>query len=294
MPKSNYSRIIAGVMNWGSWGANLNTLMMAKLIEDCLSLGVSSFDHADIYGGHTTEADWGRAFQETGIAREKIQLITKCGIMLPSDLRPKIKQKHYDTSKGHIINSVDSSLLNLKTDYIDMLLIHRPSPIMDPDEIMKAIDILKKSGKIKQFGVSNFSTDQLKLINSAVNVECNQIEISPFALSSFQNGTLDYCMLEGIIPMAWSPMGGGKLFANSSNPAFLNQRERLTNVAKKYDWGMDEMVYLFLLHHPSYIRPVVGSSIIKRIETAVESAHTIISDAQWFEIWRAATGVEVD
>tara|TARA_R110000737_G_C14605427_1_gene489955 strand:- start:712 stop:1557 length:846 start_codon:yes stop_codon:yes gene_type:complete len=280
-------------MKWGVWGAQLNTTAMASLIEDCLALGVTTFDHADIYGGHTTEAEWGNAFQKSGLARENVQIITKCGIMMQSDQRPSIKAKHYDTSKGHIINSVDTSLNNLKTDYIDLLLIHRPSPIMNPNEIMKAIDILKTSGKIRHFGVSNFSTDQVKLINSSVDVECNQIEVSPFELSSFQDGTLDHCMLEGIIPMAWSPMGGGKLFAPTANPVLLNQRERLSNVAKKYDWELDQMVYLFLLHHPADIRPIVGSSKIERIKTAVDSSHTIISDAQWFEILSAATGSDV-
>lgn len=293
MPRSNYSKIIAGVMKWGVWGAKLNTSEMAKLIEDCLNIGVSTFDHADIYGGHTTEEEWGLAFQQSGIARNRLQIITKCGIMMQSDQRPNIKAKHYDTSKGHIINSVETSLKNLKTEYIDMLLIHRPSPIMNPNEIMKAIDILKTSGKIRQFGVSNFSTDQVKLINSSVDVDCNQVEISPFNLSSFTDGTLDHCILEGMMPMAWSPMGGGRLFAPSSNPNLLNQRERLSEVAKKYDWELDEMVYLFLLHHPADIRPIVGSSKIDRIKTAVDSVHTIISDAQWFEIWSAATGREV-
>ncbi len=290
---SNYSRIIAGVMKWGAWGAQLNTSSMAKLIEGCLEIGVSTFDHADIYGGHTTEAAWGQAFQQSGIQREKIQLVTKCGIMMQSDQRPDIKAKHYDTSKGHIINSVHTSLRNLKTDYIDMLLIHRPSPIMNPNEIVKAVDELKSSGKVKQFGVSNFTPSQVELINSCVEVDCNQIEISPFELSSFTDGTLDQCMIEGIIPMAWSPMGGGKLFAHSSDPQSLNLRERLSMVAKKYDWSLDEMIYLFLLHHPSDIRPVVGSSKMDRIKIAVDSMHTIISDAQWFEIWTAATGVDV-
>ena len=293
MPKSNYTRIIAGVMKWGVWGAKLNTSEMAKLIEDCLNIGVSTFDHADIYGGHTTEAEWGNAFQLSGIDREHLQIVTKCGIMMPSDQKPNIKAKHYDTSKGHIIKSVENSLHNLKTDYIDMLLIHRPSPIMDPDEIMKAIDLLRSSGKVRQFGVSNFSISQVKLLNSCVDVDCNQIEISPFELGAFTDGTLDHCMLEGIIPMAWSPMGGGKLFAHSSDPSLLDQRARLTAVAKKYDWKIDEMIYLFLLHHPSNVRPVVGSSKIERIKTAVDSVHTIISDAQWFEIWTAATGVDV-
>lgn len=293
MIRTNYSKIIAGVMKWGVWGANLSTIEMSKLIEDCLELGVSSFDQADIYGGHTTEAEWGKAFEATRIDRNAIQVITKCGIMMPSDERPNITTKHYDTSQGHIIHSVEASLKNLKTDYIDMLLIHRPSPLMNPNEIMKAMHTLKSSGKVKQFGVSNFTVDQMKLINSSVDVECNQIEISPFEMSCFHDGTLDHCMLENIITMAWSPMGGGKLFAPASNPALLNQRGRLAMVAEKYEWDLDEMIYLFLLHHPADIRPVVGSSKIERVKVAVDAVHTIISDAQWFEIWSAAMGKDV-
>lgn len=294
MTVSNYSKIIAGVMKWGTWGAQLNTVEMAKLIQSCVDIGVTTFDHADIYGGHTTEAEWGQAFEKSNIKREHIQIITKCGIMMPSDQRPNLKAKHYNTSADHIIYSVETSLKNLKTEYIDMLLIHRPSPIMNPNEIIKAIDKLKLNGKIRQFGVSNFTTSQVELLNSIINVDCNQIEISPFELSSLTNGVLDQCMLKEIIPMAWSPMGSGKLFANSSDPKLLNQRERLSNVAKKYDWQMDEMIYLFLLHHPAEIYPVVGSSKIKRIKTAVDCMNISISDAQWFEIWSAATGVEVD
>lgn len=293
MLKSNYSRIIAGVMNWGVWGAKLSKADIAKLIAQCIDIGVTSFDHADIYGDHTTEADWGSAWAEMGINREKIQIISKCGIMHPSNARPNIKAKHYDTTKGHIINSVEKSLKNLRTDYLDMLLIHRPSPLMDPDEIMKAVDKLKTSGKIKDFGVSNFTPSQVKLLATAVELDCNQIEISPFELSSFTDGTLDQCMIRNIMPMAWSPMGGGSLFNPASSPSALDQRERLAKVASKYDWQLDEMIYLFLLHHPANIRPVTGSSKFERIQTASDCLRTIISDTQWFEIWTAATGQDV-
>ncbi len=293
MPKTNFSRIIAGAMKWGQWGAKLQQAEMTKLIEECLELGVTTFDHADIYGAHTTEAEWGAAFKASSISRDKIQIITKCGIMMPSEQMPHIKSHHYDTSKGHIIHSVENSLRNLQTDYIDMLLIHRPSPLMDPNEIMKAMDQLTKSGKVKNFGVSNFTPSQMLLINSTFDVEANQVEISLFELSAFLDGTLDNCILYDLIPMAWSPLGGGSLFSPTSSVELLAKRERLNEVAKKYDWSLDEMVYLFLLHHPSHIRPVVGSSKIERIKVAVDCTHRIISDAQWFEIWTAATGENV-
>ena len=293
MPKTKFSKVIAGVMNWGDWGAQLQKKEMSRLIEECLDIGVTTFDHADIYGGHTTEKQWGKAFKHSGISRDKIQIITKCGIMMPSEQMPHIQQKHYDTSLGHIVHSVDNSLKHLQTDYIDMLLIHRPSPLMDPNEIMKAFDVLKSSGKVLSFGVSNFTPSQMLLINSTCDLVANQVEISLFELSAFLNGTLDNCMLYDIMPMAWSPLGGGKLFNNTSSVELLAKRERLQKVADKYDWSIDQMVYKFLLHHPSHIRPVVGSSKIKRIQTAADCIHTIISDAQWFEIWTAATGQEV-
>ena len=293
MPKTNFSKIIAGAMKWGQWGAKLQQPAMTKLIEECYDIGVTTFDHADIYGGHTTEAEWGNAFQKSQVSRDRIQIITKCGIMLPSDQKPQIKSHHYDTSQGHIIRSVENSLKNLKTDYIDMLLIHRPSTLMYPDEIMKAMDLLKKNGMVRNFGVSNFTPSQMLLINSTCDVDANQIEISLFELTAFLDGTLDNCILYNLIPMAWSPLGSGALFAPTSSVELIAKRERLNRVAKKHGWALDEMVYLFLLHHPAHIRPVVGSSKIERIKVAVDATHTIISDAQWFEIWTAATGKEV-
>ncbi len=280
-------------MKWGKWGANLQQPEMTKLIEECYELGVTTFDHADIYGAHTTEVEWGTAFQKSQLPRDKIQIITKCGIMYPSEQMQHIQQKHYDTSQGHIIRSVENSLRNLKTDYLDMLLIHRPSPLMDPNDIMNAMNLLKSSGKVKNFGVSNFTPSQMLLINSVFDVEANQVEISLFELSAFLDGTLDNCILYDLIPMAWSPLGGGKLFSPTSSVELLAKRERLNRVAKKYDWSLDKMVYLFLLHHPAHIRPVTGSSKIERIKVAVDCIHTIISDAQWFEIWTAATGEDV-
>lgn len=293
MPKTKFSKIIAGVMKWGQWGAQLDQSQMSTLIDQCYDVGVTTFDHADIYGAHTTEKEFGDAFEKSSLSRDRIQLISKCGIMMPSPQMPHIKQKHYDTSPGHIIRSVENSLRNLKTDYLDMLLIHRPTPLMDPNEVMKAFDALKTSGKVRNFGVSNFTPSQLLLINSACDIKANQIEISLFELSSFLDGTLDNCMLYDIMPMAWSPMGGGQLFSSTSSVELLAKRERLQRVAQKYNWSLDEMVYLFLLHHPAHIRPVVGSSKIERIKVAIDATHTIISDSQWFEIWTAATGEDV-
>lgn len=289
----NLSRTIAGVMNWGVWGAALDTQSMGTLIKECVDAGVTTFDHADIYGGHSTEEEWGRAFEGTGIDRKQIQIITKFGIMMPSDNRPEIKEKHYDYSSEHIVNSVENSLKLLKTDYLDVVLLHRPSPLMKPMVIAEALSSLIQSGKVLHVGVSNFTPSQVDLINSKIPIKANQIEISPTALSCFTDGVLDQCILKNIRPMAWSPMAGGKLFGKLSHPNDLNRRYRLQEVANKYNWELDYMIYLWLHHHPANIHPVTGSSKINRIKTSVKAESESISDAQWFEIYTACLGHEV-
>ena len=287
------SRIIAGVMNWGTWGAKLDTDQLSTLTKQCLDLGVTTIDHADIYGDHTTEAQWGAGFAKSGIARRELQLITKCGIMMPSEQRPGIEDKHYDTTKAHIIRSVEQSLSNLCTDYIDLLLIHRPSPLMQPAVVADAMKELQQSGKVLHFGVSNFTPSQVSLMQSQLTVVANQVEISPTALSTMTDGTLDQCMTNSIIPMAWSPLAGGRLFEGGLSGEDAELKTRLLAVAEKYGWQLDEMIYLFLLHHPAHIHIVTGSSNINRIKVAHEASHVIISDAQWFEIYTASTGRNV-
>ena len=184
-----YSRLIAGTMTWGSWGKQYTTKDMISLMHHCLENSISTFDHADIYGGYTTEADFGNAFTESGIKREDIQLISKCGIQYTSDNRQN-SVKHYDYSKDYIIWSAETSLKHLKTDYLDLFLLHRPSPLMHPDEISEAIATLKQQGKIKAFGVSNFTPSQIELVSNAVDISANQIEFSVTQHSAMHNLSL--------------------------------------------------------------------------------------------------------
>jgi predicted oxidoreductase len=284
------SSIVAGVMHWGIWGADYSPTEVARLIESCVDLGVTSFDHADIYGNYTTEALWGKAIKNVSINRADIQLITKCGICYP---KTEDQVKSYHTSKDYIIKSVEQSLRNLSTDYIDLLLIHRPSPLMMAEEIAEAVLLLKSSGKILEFGVSNFTPSQMDLIHVASPIATNQVEASLLHFDPYLDGTFDYCQKKNIHPMIWSPLGGGKLFENSGNFDFVNQRARILEVCKKYDWTLEEAAYLFLLHHPFYMFPVTGSSKIERIQIAVDCLGKEISDEQWFELWTASVGRKV-
>ena len=164
-------------MTWGAWGKQFSVSEMGSMIAHCHSIGITTFDHADIYGGYTTETEFGKALTQSSINREDLQLISKCGIQYMSENRTN-KVKHYNYSKDYIIWSVEESLKNLQTDYLDLLLLHRPSPLMQPSEIAEAITVLKKQGKIKDFGVSNFTTSQMELLSLKIDIDVNQIEFS--------------------------------------------------------------------------------------------------------------------
>lgn len=209
--KINLSPVIAGTMKWGIWGAKFSTSEYLDMIQNCLEYGITTFDHADIYGHYTVEEEFGRALAADPSLRLKIKLVTKCGIKLVTPNRPENLIKSYDTSHEYIITSVENSLKNFNTDYIDLLLIHRPDPLMNPLDIAETFTTLQKQGKVLYFGVSNFNVSQANMINSVFPISANQIEISILELSSFINGNLDYCIKEAIIPMAWSPLGGGTL-----------------------------------------------------------------------------------
>lgn len=294
MNQSQFSRVIAGTMKWGAWGSKFNTNEYLQLIDDCMQMGVTTFDHADIYGHYTTEEEFGRALSERKEWRSQMQLITKCGIKMVTPNRPHHAIKHYDTSREHIIHSANLSLKHLHTDYIDLLLIHRPDPLMQPDEMAEAFTHLKEQGKVLHFGVSNFTPSQVEMIASRFPIITNQIEISVLYLKPFTDGTLDQCITKNIIPMAWSPLGGGNLFAMAEED---ERAKRIIAVAEilgeKYGVAPDQILLSWLLQHPSGIIPVLGTSKAERIKKAMEATKVIMDRQEWFMLWRASTGHEV-
>ncbi|WP_103865145.1 aldo/keto reductase family oxidoreductase [Aquimarina sp. I32.4] len=290
---SIFSPIIAGCMNWGEWGVDLSVDQVCRLIEDCLDIGVSTFDHADIYGHYTTESLFGNAIQKKTSLRGKMKLITKCGIKLVTPNRPSNKIISYDTSKEYIISSVEKSLQNLKTEYIDLLLIHRPSPLMNPQEIAEAFTELKDSGKVLSFGVSNFTITQFEVLNSFIDLITNQVEVSPLCLNPFVDGVLGQCILKKIKPMAYSVMAGGKLFSNDLDDREVRVKKVLTGLSEKYKARPDQILISWIIKHPSGIIPIVGSTKIDRIRLAVDALKITITDEEWFMIWEASEGKPV-
>ena len=282
----NLSRIISGTMNWGTWGANYSKQEMCQLISVSFDSGISSFDHADIYGGYTTEESFGDAFIDTGIKREDVYFISKCGIMYPSEKLP-IKTKHYDYSEDHIIKSVNNSLEYLKTDYLDCLLLHRPSPLMDINIIANTVEGLIKSGKIKSFGVSNFTADQMDMFKGKVEILYNQINLSITHVDHMFDGTLEYMQANNILPMAYSPLGS--YFKNENNE-LKKVVDRLKN---KYGCTDYELLICWLLNHPSKIYPVIGTTKSERIKKSIKSLKIKIDLIDWFELLEAHLGNRV-
>ncbi len=288
-----FSRIVAGCMNWGEWGANLDANQAEKLIKDCLDIDVTTFDHADIYGHYTTEELFGNTLKNNSSLREKMQLVTKCGIKLVTPNRPNNSIKSYNTSKEYIITSVEQSLSNLQTDYIDLLLIHRPSPLMNPVEIAEAVGELKKSGKVLYFGVSNFIPSQFEMLNTFVPLVTNQVEISPLHLDPFIDGTLNQCITKGVKPMGYSTLAGGRFFSETPEERVLRINKIVDKLAIKYNSTSDKILISWIMKHPSGILPIIGSTKINRINSAIEALQIEITDEEWFMIWEASTGEEV-
>jgi predicted oxidoreductase len=291
--KLHLSRIVFGVMKWGVWGHNLPMIEMQKLIEESIELGVTSFDHADIYGHYTTEAAFGEALKNRASLREKIEIVTKCGINLITPNRPNYKVKSYDSSRSHILKSVETSLKNLHTDYIDLLLIHRPSPLMNPMEIAETFHELRQAGKVKFFGVSNFTPSQFEMLNGYFKLETNQVEGSVLHYEPFFDGTFDQCLKNRIAPMVWSPLGGGQVFTDLEDEQVKRIRKVAENLGEKYDADIDQILLAWLLKHPSKIHLVLGTARIGRVKKAVDAMQIDLTQEEWFELLEAARGHEV-
>lgn len=277
-------------MRWGIWGANHSVKEIQKLIQVCVEENITTFDHADIYGGHTTEELFGNAWKDMDLKRENLQFISKCGIVMNSDKKPSAL-KYYNYNKDYILNCVDESLSNLKTDYLDTLLLHRPSPLMNPEVIAEAFTVLKNAGKVKEFGVSNFSVSQFELINQYVPLVTNQIEISVNEISSFENGILDQLMSKGLRPTAWSVMGS--YFSDQSDEN-IRIKKVIVDLCDKYNAEENQILLAFILKHPSKIIPVIGTSKAETIRTLSQTLQIDLDLEDWFRILESIRGKEVD
>jgi predicted oxidoreductase len=287
---ANLSRIVAGMWRMGDWG--MSPEQRVAFIEQCLDLGVSSFDHADIYGGYGVETLFGEALRLQPSLRARMQLVSKCGIKLVSAARPAHTIQHYDTSAAHIAASVEESLRALGTDHLDLLLIHRPDPLMEFDEIAFAFERLRQDGKVRHFGVSNFSRHQFESLHKRVPLATNQVEFSPLHLDPLFDETFDGLQDVGVAPMIWSPLAGGALF-NGANAQVGPLREVIQQIADELQQPFASVVFAWIMRLPCKPLPLTGSGRIEAIKEAVAATTFTLSAPQWFAILRAARGHEV-
>lgn len=285
----HFSPLIIGSMRWGIWGANHSEKAVQQLIETALSEDLTTFDHADIYGDYTTEKLFGDAFHQVKIDRQSVQFITKCGIEMPCANSP-FKIKSYNYTNEYIMRSVENSLRNLRTDYLDVLLLHRPSPLMDPHEIAETFSTLQSQQKVKEFGVSNFSPSQFDLIDNVFPLITNQVEISLNQTKTFNNGTLDQMMIKGLRPMAWSVMGNYFSEISDQNVRIKNVLDELCS---QYNAPENQLLLAFLLKHPAKILPVIGTSKAETVKELKKSVSLDLDRVDWFRLLKASTGENV-
>jgi predicted oxidoreductase len=288
--KVELSRLVYGMWRLGD-DADTSAKHVQAKIESCLAQGITTFDQADIYGGYEAEALLGHALRAAPHLRDKMEIITKCDIVAPVGRHSAVRVKHYDTSAAHINASVDASLKDMAIDHIDMLLIHRPDPLMDHMETGAALDALVASGKVRAVGVSNFRPWDFTLLQSGMKTPMvtNQIELSLVAHDAFTNGDIAFHQERGIAPMAWSPLAGGRLLAESGETL----RNRLSEIGAAHGTDWSAAAVAWLLHHPARIIPVMGTNSLARIGTIGTALDIKLDRQTWFELYTLVLGHEV-
>jgi predicted oxidoreductase len=282
------SRLVYGMWRLGDDPDTSPGHVQAK-VEACLEQGITTMDQADIYGGYTAEALLGAALRAAPSLRDRIEIVTKCGIIAPVGRHAGATVKHYDTSAAHITASVETSLREMATDRIDLLLIHRPDPLMDHQETGRALDALVAGGKVRAVGVSNFRPWDMDLLQSAMAqpLVTNQIELSLAARDAFVNGDIAHLQQQALAPMAWSPLAGGTLRANLPELAHA-----LDDLAPEgADWTA--VAVAWLLHHPARIIPVLGTNRPDRIAAIGDALRVPMDRQTWFRVYTLAQGHEV-
>ncbi|MEK1925762.1 MAG: aldo/keto reductase [Rhizobium giardinii] len=286
-----FSRLVWGAYRITNDPERREIAHIARMVDTCLDAGITTIDHADIYGGYRVEALFGEMLASRPDLRNRIELVTKCGIALVSPARPDHHIKHYNSTPEHIRQSLENSLRNLNVDHIDLLLLHRPDPLLDAGEVASVLETLVAEGKTRAVGVSNYTPSQFALLQSKLSIPlvANQIELSVSHTAPLHDGTLDDCQRLGVLPMAWSPLAGGRLFdPEKGNPRLV---ELLTDLSARYNAGGPAAVALaWLLRLPSKPLPIIGSTDPKRLQALTRAGEIELELQDWFRVLETATG----
>ncbi|ELP6733516.1 aldo/keto reductase family oxidoreductase [Vibrio vulnificus] len=285
-----FSALVQGYWRLAEW--NMTPQQRLTFLKQHIEMGITTVDHADIYGQYECEHLFGEALALDKSLRSDIQIVTKCDINLCGAKHPDRKVNHYDTSAAHIYQSVNNSLERLGVDELDVLLIHRPDALMDADEVAEAFSELHKVGKVKHFGVSNFSPRQFELLQSRLSkpLVTNQVEINPLQFDVVHDGTLDQLQMLRVRPMAWSCLGGGALFSGQGEQASRVRKELEAIREEVGAQSIDEVVYAWVRKLPSLPIPIIGSGKIERVQSAVNALQIELSREQWYRVWVASKG----
>lgn len=285
----SFSRIVYGMWRLSD-DSNTSPAHVQAKIEACLEQGITTMDQADIYGGYAAEEVLGDALRAAPALKDQIEIVTKCDIVAPAGRYADAPVKYYDTSRSHILSSVDHSLRLMGVDKIDTLLIHRPDPMMDAAETGAALDEIVASGKVRSVGVSNFKLHDWTLLQSAMQTPLitNQIELSLAAHDGFTNGDVAYLQERRVPIMAWSPLGGGALMTGNGP-----MQDALSAVAAENGVDNSAVAVAWLLAHPARIMPVMGTNNITRIKALSDALKVRMDRQTWFTLYTAALGKEV-
>ena len=283
------SGIAYGVWRLAEDPNGTDTARIRQKIDTCLEEGVTTFDHADIYGDYTCESLFGKALAEAPELRDKMEIVTKCGIKAPCPALPDTHVKHYAATVDWIAHSVDRSLQALQTDYIDLLLIHRPDWLTSAEETAEGLRAAIDSGKVRSVGVSNYSTHQYALLEKYLDVPVatNQVELSLLHMDAITDGTLDQCQAAGVHPMAWSPLAGGSLFSHTE------LMDALTAMAGEYSASAEQLALAWVANLPSRPQVIIGSNQLDRIRAAAQSHSIQLARQDWYRLWTAAQGRDI-
>lgn len=289
-PEISLSRLVYGMWRLGD-DANTSPAHVQAKVEACLAQGITTMDQADIYGGYTAEAIFGAALKAAPALRDQIEIVTKCDIVAPVGRHSAARVKYYDTSAAHITASVEASLRDMATDRIDLVLIHRPDPLMDHHATGAALDALVASGKVRAVGVSNFRPWDFELLQAGMKTRLvtNQIEISLTANSAFTNGDIAFHQRHGQPLMAWSPLAGGALLSGAQTPL----RDALHRIGAQSGTDWSAVAVAWLLHHPARIIPVMGTNSLERIAKLSDALRVEMDRQTWFELYTHAIEHEV-
>lgn len=289
------SEVVFGTWRFREDAEGFSPARLRAKIDACLEAGITTLDMADIYGGYSCHEAHGKVFREDPSLRSHLEIITKCGILAPCGEYSDIPVKHYRATIDHIVSSAEKALSQLSMDVLDVLLVHRPDCLTRADETAEAFDRLIREGKIRHGGVSNYTRDQFSLLQGAMKhpLATNQIELSLFTLDAMDNGVLAQCEAEGVRPMAWSPLGGGRLF-DPSDATASRLRSLMEELSPKYDGASpDQLACAWILALPARPVVVLGTNRVERIPIGARCAEIELEREDWFRLLEAARGCEV-